>query len=636
MCGINGIITISEGRFDVTKSLELMQNSLYHRGPDGRDVWETSVKNTKIGFGHTRLAIIDVTETGKQPMMDPDTGNVIVFNGEIYNFGEIKQSLIKKGYFFTSNSDTEVILKAYHCYGIKCLDHFIGMFALTIFDKSRNQIFMARDRAGVKPLYFYKSNDILLFSSELKAFYALPGYKKKIDVNVVADYMKHGWIPAPHTIMMDTFKFLPGNYALVDLSTLEMTFHEYWNVLDYYNKPKFNISYQDAKAELEDLLISSCEYRMVSDVPVGVFLSGGYDSSVVAAVLQSDRTDKIKTFSIGFEDKNLDEAHFAKEVATHLGTDHHEFYFNEHQILAKIDRLAYYYDEPFGDSSAMPTMLVSEMASKYVKVALSADGGDELFVGYPRYYTNFDSYSKFASFPFKFSKHLGKTVACLSHLPISPLKRNKLEKIAEVWQEQNLNSRWRYRSEPKHFRDQELKDLFKSDIVSISSNYDQYCLLADGLEPIENMLAIEYKTTLVDDMLVKVDRAMMSYSMEGREPLLDHRLTEYAARLPLGFKYDGVTPKKILKDIVHQYLPKSMMDRPKMGFGIPTEKWLKGQLKEYVLDAFDEKKLNEQKIFNINKTNELVNNFFNGTEKNAEKIWFFVVFQMWYARWIKN
>ncbi len=635
MCGINGILTKSRN-IDILGSLEKMQHTLFHRGPDGNSVWTSEINITKIGFGHTRLAIIDVSDAGKQPMEDHATGNVIVFNGEIYNYIEIKNELILLGYSFISNSDTEVILKAYHYYGVKCLDHFIGMFALAIFDKSKNQLFLARDRAGVKPLYFFKQQDTFGFTSELKAFYSLPWYEKKINQSALADFMKHGWIPAPHTIMRDTHKFMPGNYAFISLETFEIEIHEYWNILDHYNKPKFNISYTDAKSELNSLLKSSCEYRMVSDVPVGVFLSGGYDSSAVAALLQSDRSEKIKTFSIGFEDSDLNEAPFAKKVANHLGTDHHEFYFSEANILSKIDRIPYFYDEPFGDSSAMPTMLVSEMASESVKVALSADGGDELFVGYSRYYTNYNNYLKIASIPYSVSKYLGKVLDKISLLPFDPLKKNKMEKIAKMWQEKDINSRWRYRSEPRHFRDDELKVLLNDSYLPISSNYDQYCLLKKGLEPIENMLAIEYKTTLVDDMLVKVDRAMMSYSMEGREPLLDHRLTEYVARLPINFKYDGITPKKILKDIVHDYLPKSMMDRPKMGFGIPTEKWLKGPLKDYVLEAFDEKKLNEQKIFNINKTNELVNNFFNGTEKNAEKIWFFVVFQMWYNTWMKD
>ena len=308
----------------------------------------------------------------------------IVFNGEIYNYAEIETELKYAGHTFKSHSDTEMILHAYNQWGIACIDKFIGMFAFVLFDEEKQELFCVRDRAGIKPFFYYWNDGLFLFGSELKSMVAHPMFKKEIEINAVASFMQFGYVPTPHCIWKNTHKIKPGHYLKFSIADKDFSNKQYWNVYDAYNKPKLNIGFEDAKVETEKLLQSACEYRMVADVPVGVFLSGGYDSSTVAALLQKDRTEKIKTFTIGVPDAGLNEAPYAKDVAAHLGTDHTEYYCTEKEALELIPDLPYFYDEPFADSSAIPTTLVSKVARQQVTVALSADAGDEVFAGYTK------------------------------------------------------------------------------------------------------------------------------------------------------------------------------------------------------------------------------------------------------------
>jgi asparagine synthase (glutamine-hydrolysing) len=381
MCGITGFVDF-KGRSS-EDILTRMSKALAHRGPDGEGIFFVETHNATLGLGHRRLSIIDLSSAANQPMQFD--GLHVIFNGEIYNYNEIRNELISLGHQFITHSDTEVILHGWREWGEKCIEKWRGMFAIALFDEKKNELICIRDRAGVKPFYYYFDDGLFLFGSELKSLIAHPAFKREINTDATASFLQYGYVSSPHCIYNHTYKLPAGHILTLDLSSKNIELNQYWNVYDYYNKPKLSISLPDAICETEKILSESFQYRMVADVPVGVFLSGGYDSSCVTALLQKDRTEKIKTFTIGMTDKKLDEAPFAKQIAQHLGTDHTELYCTSKEALDIIPELSYYYDEPFADSSAIPTTLVSRMARKRVTVALSADAGDEIFAGYNRY-----------------------------------------------------------------------------------------------------------------------------------------------------------------------------------------------------------------------------------------------------------
>ncbi len=635
MCGITGFIDY-EGKSDLG-ILYRMRDSLIHRGPDSAGAMIINCNKCQIGFGHRRLSIIDLSACGDQPMTD-ETGNyVIIFNGEIYNFNEIKEELKSSGILFHSTSDTEVILKSYIKWGIKAVDKFIGMFAFAIYDKIYDKIFFCRDRTGVKPLYYTTMTGTILFGSELKSLMAHPSFEKTIDLKTLGSFFKHGWIGAPGSIFESTFKLKPGHFLEIDLATRQTKEHCYWDAHDYYNKQQFNISFTDAKEQLHELLKSACEYRMVADTEVGIFLSGGFDSSLVTAILQSHRTGKINTFSIGFEENQFNEAPFARAIADHLGTNHHEVICTAKEALDLIPSLPFHYDEPFADSSAIPTMLVSRLASKNVKVALSADGGDEVFGGYPKYYIGLHNLKRIQSIP----TFLKKTFAHLLWLPENLIRNRNphrhilIEKLRNTLFNNNSQEIFRYRSEPFHFSDNEIKKLFvaSSDHSLVKTFYDDFNL-RQTLNPSLLMMALEYKTILADDMLVKVDRATMAYSLEGREPFLDHRLLEFSARLDWNFHFKNDKPKSLLREICYEYIPQNLLDRPKKGFSIPTDKWLNHELKELIMEVSSRTFIQNQNIFNFKSCNIMIKNYYDGYDKNGERIWFFLMFQLWYQKWM--
>jgi asparagine synthase (glutamine-hydrolysing) len=520
-------------------------------------------------------------------------------------------------------------------WGKNCVHRFIGMFAFVVYDINRGKVLLFRDRAGVKPLYYYHHGGVLLFASELKSFHRHPAFRNDINTDAAADFLKHGWIPGPHSIYQHTYKLLPGHVLELNIANKEITTESYWDILRYTDSiiPE---NENELIEEIHELMKSAFNYRMVADVPVGVFLSGGYDSSLVTAILQKSSNKQIKTFSIGFEEEAFNEAPFAKKVAAHLGTDHHEFYCTYQDAINLIPALPDYYDEPFADSSALPTTLVSQHAVKQVKVALSADGGDELFCGYPRYYSDLDHYTRFTKMSGPQAFMMKKASALAGHLmPNTPngfAWRQKLLKVEKILSEKNWTSKFRYRIEPYHFKENELKKILCFDFEPLPSAYDDFKQLKHQ-DVLNLMMAIEYKTTLVDDLLVKVDRASMSCSLECREPFLDHRLTEYMTKLSSSVKFKNNTPKYLIKKIAHQYIPKEMMNRPKMGFGIPTDKWLKAELKPMVCDLLIDSNI---PLFNKKALNTYINQFYSGVEPNAEKIWFLLTLALWYNKWEKK
>lgn len=634
MCGITGFID-----FSFKSNLEIlnkMTNCMVHRGPDNVG---TVIFNDRyqIGLGHRRLSIIDLSTCGSQPMID-ETGNyTIVFNGEVYNFMEIKSELQSLGFNFRSTSDTEIVLAAYIKWGIHAIDKFIGMFAFTIYDKINNKVTFCRDRAGVKPFYYAVMPDIILFGSELKSIMAHPSFEKKIDYDSLGSFFRRGWIAAPFTIFESTYKLKPGHYLEISLNDRGYREHCYWDVHDFYRMEELRISFDEAKNHVHGLLKSACQYRMVADTDVGIFLSGGFDSSTVTAILQNGCSTKLNTFSIGFEEEEFNEAPYAKAVADYLGTNHYQLICSANDALKLIPDLPFNYDEPFADSSAIPTMLVSKLASSKVKVCLSADGGDEVFGGYPRYYSNLSEFDKVKAIPAFLKKPLSGFMDLLSNFKYSknPNHQVRIEKLQSILGDKDFSQIFRYRSEPIHFSNNEITKLFKASNINLTrkSFYDEI-QLRDGIDPAMFMMALEYKTTMVDDILVKVDRATMAYSLEGREPLLDHRLVEFTARLNRTFYYKNNATKSLLKEICYEYIPRKLMDRPKKGFAIPTNKWLHSELKEIVMEYSGGSFLTNQNIFEPGKCAEMIQNYYKGHATNGERIWFFLMFQMWYSKWM--
>ncbi len=624
MCGINGFCDFNKRlqKEDVEKA----NQSLRHRGPDDGETVVFHATNAYIGLGHRRLSILDLSILGHQPMYSEDKQVVIILNGEIYNFKEIRSQLENKGHRFVSNSDTEVIIKAYLEYGIDCVQKFIGMFAFVIYDMRLQKIFLCRDRAGVKPLYYYFANGCLLFASELKAFHQYPNFKKEIEPEAVSLFFSYGYIREPYSIFKNTYKLSPGHYAILDIDSQQLCLHQYWNVLDYYNKPTIKIDEEEATNHLENLLTSAFEYRMVSDVPVGVFLSGGYDSSLVTAILQKNSMHKIKTFTIGFKEDRFNEAVHAKRVANHLGTDHYEYYCSTKEAQEIIPTLSHFYDEPFGDSSALPTMLVSKFAREQVTVALSADAGDEIFAGYSRY----DQLVKIKNIKRYVPSFLANASAkLLEQMPFFDSPRyHKLGEILSASGEVDISD-----SLSRHFTARHV-----SELLNTAKNF-KACLIDVKNTPsnsdfINTVLAADYKTYLADDILTKVDRATMSVGLEGREPFLDQRIVEWAAQIPSALKYNNGEKKYLLKKLTHRYLPLSMMDRPKMGFGIPVNKWLRGDLKPLVLDIISSENLRKHNLLNENTVLGLRDKYLANSTSDTAQLWLILMFQMWWNEWM--
>lgn len=633
MCGIAGFIDFK--KHSTEDDVRKMSDCLQHRGPDGSGTYFTETQNAAIGFGHRRLSIIDLSETANQPMQY--NGLHLIFNGEIYNYNEIRKNLISLGHQFQTHSDTEVILHAWQQWGEKSIEQWRGMFAIALYDEKKSEVIFIRDRAGVKPLFYYYQEGVFLFASELKSITAHKGFKKEIDMAAVASFLQYGYVSHPHCIYKNTAKLQPGHLLRLNLGTQQVSLDQYWNVYDYYNKPKLSIDMPEAIVETEKILTEAFQLRMVADVPVGVFLSGGYDSSCVTALLQKNSTERLKTFTIGMTDEAINEAPYAAKVAQHLGTDHTEFYCTPQEALEIIPELPHYYDEPFADSSAIPTILVSRQARKKVTVALSADAGDEVFAGYNRY-----------DYLMRYGKRLNSVPKPLRKLAVAAMDTIPSERIPYLRNKYNFHSRYNkikslldnpspsemLKNLSQVFSDKEISQLFASTVSELETAHTSIELQKEFHDPLAYMMAVDYQTYLVDDILQKVDRATMSTSLEGREPFLDQHIIEWAAQLPTDYKYHQGQKKYIVKQIVHKYVPKAIMERPKMGFGIPIESWLKNELKDLVKENLSEPNLARHGLFNINGVQKLLSDFYNGRTENHLKLWYLLMFQMWYNRWM--
>lgn len=611
MCGLLGIV-------DYKKSINTnlfneMLNSLKHRGPDDEGIEVFSLDSCSIFLGHRRLSIIDISSNGHQPMLYEHLA--IIYNGEVYNFKDIRQDLISEGYSFGSNSDTEVILKSYHFWGIDCVERFRGMFAFAIYDSKQQEIIIFRDRAGVKPLYYSLTDNALIFSSELRPLLNYPDFNKEIDFEAVSSYLQFGYIHAPKTIFKTVQKLLPGHYLKYDIKSKVLVKNCYWNINDFYEN---QVAREDITEKLEATIIEAFNLRMIADVPVGVFLSGGIDSSLVAAIVQKYSKMPINTFTIGFEDKKYDESNYAKEIAKYLGTNHTELICNKEDALAIIMKLPKIFDEPFADSSAIPTVLVSELAKKQVSVVLSGDGGDELFCGYPSYVLMEKRFERLSKVPFR------KTLKTISNTITTPVfiqnrfngkLYNRFIKVKNMLDHDDIVNTFKVANSV--FSKDEIKRLiradyfFSKDIPATTSN-------------LEKMMISDFKGYLPDDLMVKIDRSTMSASLEGREPLLDHKIIEFAASLPVSYKKD----KEILKSILGHYIPEELFLRKKQGFGIPINDWLREDLK-YLLDQYlGESLIRKYNIFDYDYISKLLEAFYVG-KNDDNKVWVLLMFQMW-------
>jgi asparagine synthase (glutamine-hydrolysing) len=622
MCGIVGFID-----FNSRSSKEIlikMSDQIVRRGPDDSGYEFFKQDKYNIGFGFRRLSIIDLSPAGHQPMFDASGDYCIIFNGEVYNYKEIREVLLKDGFVFKSGTDTEVVLNSFIKWGASCIERFNGMFAFSIFDKRNEKVYLFRDRVGVKPLFYYYSDNLFLFGSELKGIRAHPEFNAALSSEGVDSFLRNGYVGGTNCIYQNTCKLEAGSYAEFNLLTKELKLIKYWDVNSAYNLPKSTLSYSETKLKLEELLISAFNYRMVSDVPVGVFLSGGYDSTCVAAILQATNNTKIKTFTIGFNDSEYDESQHAKNVAKHIGTDHYEFFCTEKQAIEIIPQLSEIYDEPFADPSAIPTTLLSEMSRKHITVALSADGGDELFAGYPRH-SKFMKVEKlrnmipdFASI--LFSKLISDRPSALS----IPNRNGKLKSLLK-----SAESVERFIS---------LNETFTSSELSLLESKTNFKEKKEKLnlhkDPLDSILSYEYSHYLVDDIMQKVDRATMYHSLEGREPFLDYRIVEFVATLPNSYKMGADGQKLILKDIVHKYVPKEIMDRPKMGFGIPLSKWFKNDLRQLLDETCSKENIERTGVLNYSVVNRIISDFKSDRIQDFQRLYTIFILQNWLNRWM--
>ncbi|SIS51199.1 asparagine synthase (glutamine-hydrolysing) [Zobellia uliginosa] len=610
MCGIYGT-TIPYSEEQVKQKLEITA----FRGPDqmGWEVYPNHKGN--ITFGHNRLSIIDLDPRSNQPMTFSHNVH-IVFNGEIYNFKTLRQDLEKKGYSFTTTSDTEVICAAYLEYGEDCAKHLNGMFAFVIYDANKNILYGAKDRLGQKPFYYYLNGNQFEFASQISSI-KLFNNNLSISKKSIQEYLTWNSIPSPNSIFNEIKKLEDGHWFTYNLINSDFKTHQYWDI-DYLNNTIYKGSYKDATAELEELLTDAVKIRLVADVPVGVFLSGGVDSSLIAALATKNNNEKVKTFSVKFNEKSFDESLYAQQVADHLKTDHHVIQCDYKEGIGLIENFCDFYDEPFADSSAIPSMLLAKHTKQKVTVALSGDGGDESFLGYHRYEW-VKSNKNVYKFPIFFRKIVGEMI---HHVPY---KNNRLKTLSQYLKLSNIEEAY-------------VKSMTTPDVSWLKDAYD-----TSGLKEMkylfhtqkniyERVSDFDLKTYLTWDINTKVDRASMAYSLETRSPLLDYRVVELAESLPTNFKFETNNQKRILKEVLYSHVPKEVFNRPKSGFGVPLNIWFQNELKDYVLSELSYENLKKIPCINPDEVFKLVQQHMKGTWNHYAVIWKILVLRQWLSK----
>lgn len=614
--------------------LERMSVAIGHRGPDDHGLHVDA--DHGVGLAHRRLAILDPSPAGHQPMAFDDLW--AVHNGEMYNFAEVRKKLEGRGHRFETRTDTEVLLKGFREWGLSVVDAFRGMFATALWDRRNRQLHLIRDRVGVKPLYYSIDGERLLFASELRALLRFPGIRREVDADALALYLKLGYVPAPHSIIAGISKLEPGTILTVD-EKLATRSHQFWDPFQHFHNPESARAGDDERMadELEAVLADSFKLRMVSDVPVGVFLSGGIDSSLVTALLQRHSDEPLKTFTIGFDVEGYNEAHAAKEVARHLGTDHHELYLTIADARNLIERLPLIYDEPFGDPSGIPTYLVSRFAREHVKVALSADGGDELFAGYAHHAQLERAYGLV-------SRSGGAGAAAVemgSWFPFRQMLELKLgdidlrlKKLREYFSNDATMARF-YFAGRSYWTDDEIARLTGVAPSGIDAFLAPFEAFADRADNFVNLMrAADFRSYLPDDLLVKTDRASMAVGLEARDPFLDHEILAHVSKLPLDRVFRSGESKYILKRILHRHVPRNLVDRPKQGFSVPLDEWLRGDLKELLHGYLNEERVRSRGLFNWPEIDREIDRYLSGRIKSCSRLWFLIELEMWYETWM--
>ena len=644
MCGISGFLDLTcANSADDLRSIALrMAATLRHRGPNDGGVWVDA--NAGVALSMRRLAILDLSPAGHQPMESFGGRYVIVFNGEIYNCEDLRSELARDGFYpFRGHSDTEVMLAAFEKWGIEqSVIRFNGMFAFAVWDRHERSLTLGRDRFGEKPLYYSKIGRQLIFGSELKALQAHPHFSDEVDLGAVALYLRHNCIPSPHSIYANTRKLPPATLLTISSDDLEANPHPYWSlgqVVDEGASNQLECDEHEAIDQLDSLLRDAVRIRMHSDVPLGAFLSGGIDSSTVVSMMQAQSTASVKTFTIGNHDREFDEASEAAEIARHLGTDHTELYVTSEEALAVIPMLPQIYDEPFADCSQIPTFLVSQLAREKVTVSLSGDGGDELFGGYNRHAWGDSLSGRLRGMPLslrKFGAAALRTVSpdawdSLFHVcePVTPrrwrqrmpgYKLHKLGSILETPDAHNI-----YDKLASHWSNPQEIVLGAPEAATLLTRNEHRHLPHIA----EEMMYLDTLTYLPDDILVKLDRATMAVSLEGRVPLLDHRVAEFAWRLPISMRIRQRQGKWILRQVLYRYVPHEMVDRPKSGFGIPLANWLRGPLRDWAESLLNERRLRHEGYFNVMPILKTWQEHLSGRLSWEYHLWDVLMFQAW-------
>lgn len=643
MCGLAGAVWSKPREIDALAVAGSMQDAIRHRGPDSRGHWMDS--NVGVLLAHVRLSIVELSPAGHQPMISACGRYVLVFNGEIYNHGELRQALCAAP-IFRGHSDTETLLACFAEWGIeRTLQAAVGMFAFALWDRDTQTLTLGRDRLGEKPLYYGWQDDVLLFASELNAICAWPGVSPELNRNALTLYMRHGFIPAPHSIWQGIVKLPPGCWVQFDAQSRQQRLfppaHAYWSLPAVWSAGKASplvVSDEQAVDQLEQLLMQAVQGQMLADVPLGAFLSGGVDSSTIVALMQASASRSVKTFSIGFDDPQYNEAGFAKAVAAHLGTEHHELYVSGADAMAAIERLPHCYDEPFADSSQIPSMLVAQLASQSVTVALSGDGGDELFAGYSRYAQTAYLRQRLQGLP-----RLARLAAQGGGALLQP---------ALSWAGQ-------YSSRASALSGQldKLRILLAADDQAFYQAQISYCQhpsrwVLDAQEPAyglntlstlpqacsfsEKMTGWDMLNYLPDDILTKVDRACMGVGLESRVPLLDHRVVEFACHLPMQFKVRQAQRKWVLRQVLYRHVPQALIERPKKGFSAPVRQWLCGPLRDWVETLLDAQRLRQEGVFHVGNVRRAWRDCLAGQGSQHHLLWHVVVFQAWRAHFLRS
>jgi len=655
MCGITGIFG-NLRKDELAISVQKMSSTLTHRGPDDAGTWIN--EESGIAFGHQRLSIVDLSSVGHQPMMSPCGRFSVIFNGEIYNHLQLRDKLNASAYkqSWKGHSDTETLVSAFSQWGIeKTLEQLVGMFAIAVWDTRIKKLYLIRDRFGEKPLYYGWSNNTFLFGSELKALRSYKGFNNEIDRNVLSLYMQYMYVPSPYSIFKDVYKLDPGCILEIDdsgkVQPPEQITSSVFNakgisIKQWYSLSKIAKNSQNNLIEdeneaielLEKTLLESVQSQLISDVPLGAFLSGGIDSSVIVSLMQKVSKNPVKTFTIGFEESAFNEAIYAKDVAKHLGTDHHELYITASDAIEVIPSLPTLYDEPFADSSQIPTYLVSQLAHQSVTVSLSGDAGDELFGGYNRYLWGSRVWNKVKWIPPNLRSIVGGVI---QKLPVSEWDKlghslpnkyrvssmgDKAHRMAHRLKTvKNLDDMY-HSLVTEGYREE---SLVINDGLVLETKLDNYNIISSISESEQRMMLWDSLTYLPDDILTKVDRAAMGVSLETRIPFLDHRVAELAWRLPLEMKIKNGEGKWPVRQVLYKYVPRELIERPKAGFAVPVGQWIRGPLREWASDLLDEKRIQREGYFNPKLVKELWEQHLSGRHDWTPRLWAILMFQAW-------